>query len=68
MKVVKLSSVVENLCRDNNVSLSKVLQAIGAIDKQTEDFCKVHLRWKKKTCADPRTRDFPSFVPECVNC
>eukprot|EP00971_Amphidinium_carterae_P149273 2959620-Amphidinium_carterae.1 len=59
IKVVKLSSVVENLCRDNNVSLSKVLQAIGAIDKQTEEFCKVHLRWEKKICADPRLGDFP---------
>eukprot|EP00971_Amphidinium_carterae_P159907 3170246-Amphidinium_carterae.1 len=41
MKVVKLTSVVENLCRDNNVSLSKVY------------FCKIHLSWEKKTCADP---------------
>eukprot|EP00971_Amphidinium_carterae_P110619 2191120-Amphidinium_carterae.1 len=64
MKVVKLTSVVENLCRDNHVSLTKVLQAIGAIDKQTEKVCKLHLRWEKKKCADPRY-DFPSFVPEC---
>eukprot|EP00971_Amphidinium_carterae_P124947 2475259-Amphidinium_carterae.1 len=55
----------ENLCQDNSVSLSKVLQAIGSIDKQTEEFCKVHLRWKKKKCADPQTGDFPSFVSEC---
>eukprot|EP00971_Amphidinium_carterae_P043432 854765-Amphidinium_carterae.1 len=43
----------KNLCRDNHVSLNKVLQAIGAIDQQTEEFFyKLHLRWEKKKCAD----------------
>eukprot|EP00971_Amphidinium_carterae_P323058 6420463-Amphidinium_carterae.1 len=37
MKVVKLASVVQDLCKDHNVSLSKVLQAIGVIDKATEE-------------------------------
>eukprot|EP00971_Amphidinium_carterae_P097821 1935528-Amphidinium_carterae.1 len=68
MKVVKLTSVVENLCKDNNVSLSKVLQAIGAIDKATEDLCQLHMTWEKKRCADPRLGDFPAFVPECKEC
>eukprot|EP00971_Amphidinium_carterae_P351284 6492024-Amphidinium_carterae.2 len=65
MKVVKLALVVENLCKDNNVSLSKVLQAIGAIDQATEERCKLHMTWELKTCADPRLGDFPAFEPVC---
>eukprot|EP00971_Amphidinium_carterae_P114175 2262664-Amphidinium_carterae.1 len=65
MKVVKLTSVVENLCKDNNVSLSVVLQAIGAIDQVSEQKCKLHMVWERKQCADRRLGDFPSFDPIC---
>eukprot|EP00971_Amphidinium_carterae_P295843 5875499-Amphidinium_carterae.1 len=52
---------VETFCEDVT-SWMKVLQAIGAIEKQTEEFCKVHIRWEAKKCADPRLGDFPAFV------
>eukprot|EP00971_Amphidinium_carterae_P267173 5300047-Amphidinium_carterae.1 len=65
MKVVNLTSVVENLCKDHHVSLSVVLQAIGAINQATEERCKLHMVWERKPCADPRLGDFPCFVPIC---
>eukprot|EP00971_Amphidinium_carterae_P015605 308237-Amphidinium_carterae.2 len=51
MKVVMLSAVVQDLCKDNNVSLSKVLEA--------------HMTWKRKKCTDPQLGDFPAFEPVC---
>eukprot|EP00971_Amphidinium_carterae_P006972 138129-Amphidinium_carterae.1 len=58
---------VQDLCKDHNVSLSKVLQAIGVIDKATEERCKLHMRWEIKKCADPRMKDFPEFEPICMD-
>eukprot|EP00971_Amphidinium_carterae_P048238 950100-Amphidinium_carterae.3 len=56
-----------DICKDNNVSLRKGLQAIGAIDKATEDRVKLHMKWERKKCADPRLGDFPAFEPICMD-
>eukprot|EP00971_Amphidinium_carterae_P147627 2926003-Amphidinium_carterae.1 len=55
MKVVKLASVVRDICKDNNVSLT------------TEDRVKLHMNWERKKCADPRLGDFPAFEPSCMD-
>eukprot|EP00971_Amphidinium_carterae_P262779 5212923-Amphidinium_carterae.1 len=49
MKVVKLTSVVQDICKDN-------------IEKTTEERVKLHMKWERKQCADPRLGDFPASL------
>eukprot|EP00971_Amphidinium_carterae_P338927 6476484-Amphidinium_carterae.1 len=63
MMILRRCDIVdEDMCKDYNVSMRRVLEAIGAIDKSTEDRISQHLTWEKKPCADPR-----KLEPVCKN-
>eukprot|EP00971_Amphidinium_carterae_P058272 1152645-Amphidinium_carterae.1 len=67
MKLVKLTSVVQDLCNDYNVSMFRVLETMGAIDKRTEQWISRHLTWEMKICADPRHRDPKNIYNQWYN-